>query len=53
MFFVRYVPPIGEALIDKDVVSFDINPQRKVLFKNKTFFFLDEKQVAQYCFKIS
>ncbi|GFU02786.1 nibrin [Nephila pilipes] len=40
----RFIPPIGEALIDKDVVSFDINPQRKSLFKNKTFFFLDEKQ---------
>ncbi|GIY27851.1 nibrin [Caerostris darwini] len=40
----QYIPPIGEALIDKDVVSFDINLQRKNLFKNKTFFFLDEKQ---------
>ncbi|GFS47882.1 nibrin [Trichonephila inaurata madagascariensis] len=40
----RFIPPIGEALIDKDVVSFDINLQRKALFKNKTFFFLDEKQ---------
>ncbi|KAG8195302.1 hypothetical protein JTE90_028449 [Oedothorax gibbosus] len=40
----QYVPPIGEALIDKEEVSFDINPQRKVLFKNKTFFFIDEKQ---------
>ncbi|GFV06964.1 nibrin [Trichonephila clavipes] len=40
----RFIPPIGEALIDKDVVSFDIDLQRKALFKNKTFFFLDEKQ---------
>ncbi|XP_015910375.1 nibrin isoform X2 [Parasteatoda tepidariorum] len=40
----QYIPPIGEALIDKDVVSFDINNQRKSLFENKNFFFLDEKQ---------
>ncbi|CAL1281870.1 unnamed protein product [Larinioides sclopetarius] len=40
----QFVPPIGEALIDKDVVSFSIDLRRKTIFKNKTFFFLDEKQ---------
>ncbi|KAF8768244.1 Nibrin like protein [Argiope bruennichi] len=40
----QFVPPIGEALIDKDVVSFNVNLQRKTIFKDKTFFFLDEKQ---------
>lgn len=40
----RFIPPIGESLIDKDSVSFDVNLQRKNLFKNKTFFFLDDKQ---------
>lgn len=40
----EFIPPIGESLIDKDKVSFDVNPIRKNLFKDKKFFFMDEKQ---------
>ncbi|XP_035220213.1 nibrin-like [Stegodyphus dumicola] len=40
----NFVPPIGESLIDQDKVSFGVNLQRKQIFENRTFFFLDEKQ---------
>ncbi|XP_054720587.1 nibrin-like isoform X2 [Uloborus diversus] len=40
----RFIPPLGEALIDKDQVSFDVNPLRKNIFNGKTFYFMDEKQ---------
>lgn len=49
----RYIPPIGEDIIDKEKANFDIVPERKRIFDNKTFIFLDRSQFKKMHFGVT
>ncbi|XP_041453971.1 nibrin-like [Lytechinus variegatus] len=48
-----YLPSVAEAAINKDEVSFSPDERRKEIFKDRTFFFLTEKQYKRLHIPIS
>ncbi|KAG8224049.1 hypothetical protein J437_LFUL001126 [Ladona fulva] len=44
----KFVPPLKEAILNKNKVSFAVNKERKKVFAGKVFVFPTEKQMKKY-----